>query len=86
MGNATYFSVTLNAQKPYLYGGKRLNNVSALLTITPLASVQKSINIHLWLRIAWMNCKLKKLAKFFKFLLSILEKLLKTDYSLFLLL
>ena len=30
-----------------------------------------------------MDCNLKTLANFFKFLLSILEKLLKTDYSLF---
>ena len=29
-----------------------------------------------------MDCNLKKLANFFKFLLSILEKLLKTDESL----
>ena len=39
---------------------------------------------YLWLRMARMemDCNLKKLAIFFKFLLSILKKLLKTDYNL----
>ena len=41
------------------------------------------IYLLLWMARMEMDCNLKTLASFFKFLLSILEKLPKADYSLF---
>ena len=70
----TYFSVTLNGKKTYLNRWNRLNNGSVLLTIT-------STNfVCLQMARMEMDCNLKKLAYFFKFLLCILENSLKTDY------
>ena len=69
MALSPIFSVTLNNQ-----------NLHACIDENVKTMVQFSAAINLWLRVArtaMIDCNLKKFAKFFKFPLSILEKIAK---------